>query len=289
MTLNPSFADATRTADTGVSRSSGREGSTRHSADEQSGGPSHNVGETERYTSIASGAVVALFGLARRDPLGLVLAGVGGALLYRGATGNCPLYSALEINTTETEEDRRAALASRGVRVTQAFTIDKPAEELYQQWRNFENLPRIMTHLESVQVLDEKRSRWIAKAPSIAGGQVEWDAEITEDVPNERIAWRSLEGADVDNTGSVRFESSPRGTIVRVDMRYLAPAGRLGTWIAKLFGENPDTQIREDLRNFKRSMEIGEPLTILGQPHGTCSGQGKPYSENNSYLLPPSV
>lgn len=289
MSLDQPFADATRTADTDLSRSSRRESGSPRSRTGDASGACQNVGETERFTSLASGAVVALFGLARRDPLGLVLAGVGGALLYRGATGNCPLYRAMDIDTTETEESRRAALASRGVRVTQAFTIDKPAEQLYQQWRNFENLPRIMSHLMSVQVLDEKRSRWIAKAPSIAGGQVEWDAEITEDVPNERIAWRSLEGADVDNTGSVRFESSPRGTIVRVNLRYLAPAGRFGNWIAKLFGENPDTQIREDLRNFKRSMEIGEPLTILGQSHGTCTGQGEAYSENNSYLLPPSV
>ncbi|WP_406696340.1 SRPBCC family protein [Singulisphaera sp. Ch08] len=107
----------------------------------------------------------------------------------------------------------------REIDVTGSITINRPAEELYRFWRNFENLPRIMTHLESVQVTGDRRSHWKAKAP--VGSTVEWDAEITEDRPNELIAWRSLEGADVENSGAVRFVPAPggRGTEVHVEMR----------------------------------------------------------------------
>jgi uncharacterized membrane protein len=237
--------------------------------------PEHNVGDIERYTSLAAGAIVALLGLYRRDIPGIALAAVGGALIYRGASGNCAIYHALGINTAEDAETQRESRFAAGVHVSQAFTIDRSPEDLYNEWHNFENLPRIMTHLESVTVLDERRSHWVASAPSIAGGSVEWDAEKTQDEPNRFIAWKSLPGADVDNAGCVSFEPSPRGTIVRVDLRYVAPGGRLGSWVAKLFGEEPDHQIREDLRKFKRYMELGEVPTTKGQSRGTCSGRGK--------------
>jgi len=233
--------------------------------------PDQNVGEIERYTSLAAGAIVALMGLSRRDLPGVALAAVGGALIYRGASGNCAIYKALGINTAEDAQTQRESRFARGVHVSQSFTIDRSPQDLYNEWHNFENLPRIMTHLKSVTVLDERRSHWVASAPSIAGGEVEWDAEKTQDEPNRFIAWRSLEGADVDNAGFVSFEPSPRGTIVRVDLRYVAPAGRLGSWVAKLFGEEPDQQIREDLRKFKRFMETGEVPTTQGQSKGTCT------------------
>jgi uncharacterized membrane protein len=158
--------------------------------------------------------------------------------------------------------------------VTAAFLIDKPREQLYAVWRDFENLPAIMSHLESVHVIDETHSHWVATAPKIAGGSVEWDAEIVEDRPNERIAWRSLPGADVDNNGSVEFTRAhgDRGSIVRVKLKYMPPAGRIGSWFAKLFDESPERQVREDLRRFKRLMEIGENLTTDGQPRGACFG-----------------
>jgi uncharacterized membrane protein len=134
-----------------------------------------------------------------------------------------------------------------------------------------------MRHLEAVTVLDGNRSHWVAKAPAIAGGKVEWDAEIINDEPNALIAWRSLANADVDNTGSVRFVPAPseRGTEVKVVIDYIPPAGRLGSWVAKLFGEEPQQQIQEDLRRFKRLMETGEVPTTQGQPKGNCSGGGQ--------------
>ena len=232
--------------------------------------PEHNVGEIERYTSLTAGAIVAALGLSRRDVPGIALAALGGALIYRGASGNCPVYKALDISTADDAETQRENRFARGVHVSQAFTIDRSPEDLYAEWHNFENLPRIMTHLQSVVVLDERRSHWVAAAPSIAGGSVEWDAEKTQDEPNRFIAWKSLPVADVDNAGFVSFEPSPRGTIVRVDVKYVAPGGRFGSWVAKLFGEEPDQQIREDLRKFKRYMETGEVPTTEGQPQGTC-------------------
>ena len=150
----------------------------------------------------------------------------------------------------------------RGVRVERVTTINKPVHEVYQFWRNFENLPRFMRHLESVEVLDERRSRWRAKAP--AGLHVEWEAELLQDRNGEWIAWRSVEGSGIRNSGSVRFQPAPgaRGTELRVQLQYDPPAGSVGRLIASLFGEEPDQQIHEDLHRFKQLMETGEiPLS----------------------------
>jgi len=125
--------------------------------------------------------------------------------------------------------------------------------------------------VKSVKVTDEKKSHWVVDGP--AGKDVEWDAEVINDEPNTLVAWRSLAGATVDNAGSVRFVPGPegRGTEVRVVIDYIPPAGRVGNWVAKLFGKNPASEIREDLRRFKRLMETGEVPTTEGQPRGTCS------------------
>jgi uncharacterized membrane protein len=145
-----------------------------------------------------------------------------------------------------------------GIHVTQAITIKRPRNEVYGFWHNFENLPRFMAHLESVEALDERRSRWKAKAP--AGTTVEWEAETLEDRPNELIVWRSLPDAAIPNSGSVRFKDAPsnRGTEVLVELRYQPPGGKLGSLIAKLFGEEPEQQVKGDLRRFKQVMETGE-------------------------------
>lgn len=152
--------------------------------------------------------------------------------------------------------------------VTKSITINRPAEVLYRFWRNFENLPQFMYHLESVQVMDERRSHWVAKAP--AGTQVEWDAEITDDRPNELIAWRSTANAQVYNTGVVRFETAPagRGTVVQVEIEYRPPGGAIGRAIAKLFGEEPGQQVAGDLRRFKQVIETGEVVLSEGSPQG---------------------
>ena len=160
---------------------------------------------------------------------------------------------------TEADEATPArALLGSPIHVVRTATINRPPEECYRFWRNFENLPRFMSHLEEVRVIDDKRSHWRAKAP--AGTTVEWDSEVTEDRPNERISWRSLPGADVHNSGSVNFKRGPggRGTEVQVDLRYTPPGGRLGAVVAMLFGEEPSRQVADDLRHFKSVMETGE-------------------------------
>ena len=146
----------------------------------------------------------------------------------------------------------------RGIRVRKAITINRPPEEIYRFWRNFENLPVFMSHLESVRQLDDRHSYWKARAP--LGATVEWTAEMVEDRPNELIAWRSVEDADVTNSGRVRFTPAPggRGTEVQVELSYEPPAGVIGATIAKLFGEEPSQQVDGDLRRFKQVMEVGE-------------------------------
>ncbi|HEY7180603.1 MAG TPA: SRPBCC family protein [Blastocatellia bacterium] len=147
-----------------------------------------------------------------------------------------------------------AAAEINGIRIEKSVIINRDRADLYHFWRNFRNLPQIMNHLEEVRVLSPTRSHWVAKAP--VGTKVEWDAEVTHDQENEMIAWRSLEGATVANAGSVRFlHFAEHETEVRVSLEYAPPGGRLGAFIATLFGENPEQQITEDLVQFKHMME----------------------------------
>jgi uncharacterized membrane protein len=160
--------------------------------------------------------------------------------------------------------------------VTKSIVINSTAEELYQYWRELENLPRFMRHLESVKVTGEGRSHWVAKGP--AGSSVEWDAEVTEDRPNELIAWRSLEGSQVYNAGSVRFEEATgkRGAIVTVEFDYDPPGGLLGVVAAKLSGEEPYGQLQDDLRRFKQIIEVGEVVLSDATLPGTGLSEQRP-------------
>jgi uncharacterized membrane protein len=151
-----------------------------------------------------------------------------------------------------------ASVKTGDVRVTKTIIVNRSPEEVYRFWRDLANLPTFMKHLESVQVTGDNRSHWKATGPG--GKTVEWDAEIVEDQPNTRIAWRSLEGSDIDNSGSVQFERAPggRGTLVRVELRYTPPGGVVSATLAKLFGEEPGQQVDDDLRAFKQVLETGE-------------------------------
>ena len=143
----------------------------------------------------------------------------------------------------------------------------RPAAELYSFWRKLENLPQVMSHLESVTQTGDTRSHWVAKAP--LGRSVSWDAEITEDLENEMIAWRALEGSEIQNAGSVAFnESHDRGTEIKVVLAYEPPLGKVGATVARLLGEEPERQLQDDLRRFKQLMETGEIATVQGQPSG---------------------
>ena len=245
--------------------------SSRHSG-EGSGrkGLKQNVAKPERFVSVAIGAGLVTYGIRRRGPVGLIAALVGATLLRRGATGHCPIYQALGVSTgptdavldSRTRDDvtSRAATvnARKAVKVEHAVTINVPRAEIYTFWRNFENLPRFMDHLESVRVDNATRSHWTAKAP--AGQTVEWDAEIVNEVPDSIIAWKSVGDPDIANAGAVNFSDAPggRGTVVRVTLDYEPPAGRLGAWLSHVFSEEPDQQVREDLRKLKHLIESGE-------------------------------
>lgn len=151
-----------------------------------------------------------------------------------------------------------------------SITVSRPLEEVYRYWRDFESLPNFMYHLESVKTAGDKRSRWVAKGP--AGKRIEWDAEILEDIPNQLIAWRSISG-NVSSSGSVRFARAPgeQGTEVVVQLDYSPPLGAVGGGLAKLFGEEPVQQIKDDLRRFKQVLETGEVVLSEGVPEGTRS------------------
>jgi uncharacterized membrane protein len=179
------------------------------------------------------------------------------------ATAAVAGVTALDVLSSRQNEEHRGPIDFR-----ESITVNRSREDCYQFWRNFENLPRFMKHLESVRQLDDRRSEWVAKAP--AGTQVKWTAEITADDEANRISWKSLPGADVDNEGTVHFQNGAggRGTVIRVSIRYSPPAGRVGAMVARLFGEEPEQQIRGDLRRFKQMMELGEIVTTKGQPRG---------------------
>ena len=179
------------------------------------------------------------------------------------ATANVLAVTALDVICA-----KQLSNGKQGIQATGSCIVNRSPEEVYKFWRSFQNLPRFMRHLESVEDLGEDRSRWVAKGP--AGMRVEWEATLVGDVPGEVITWRSLENADVDHAGAVRFEPAPgnRGTIVKVNFQYNALGGVMGATVAKLFGEEPSQQLDDDLRRFKQVMEVGEVVvsdaTLLG-------------------------
>jgi uncharacterized membrane protein len=231
-----------------------------------------NMSNTERRAAMIGGGALMSLGIAGliqgKIPAAL-LAALGGVVAYQGITGRMMGYRALGINHAELGlSDQVSVPHEQGIKVVKTVTIGRSPMELYNYWRNFENLPRFMSHLESVEIKDSTHSHWKAKAP--AGMTVEWDAEIINEVPYELIGWRSLEGSDIPNAGSVTFKRAPngRGTILKVSLEYAPPAGKLGSLIAKLFGEEPEIQIQTDIMRFKQLMETGEVASTHGQPSG---------------------
>lgn len=216
------------------------------------------LGETEKWASIVGGSALVLLGLQQRSLRGILTAVAGGGLAYHGATADKSL----------TDKVGEAVGVGKPLRVEKSVTINRSAGDLYGFWRNFENLPKFMKHLQSISVLDERRSHWVTKAP--LGQTVEWDAQIIQDLPNQLIAWASAEDAQIDNSGFVRFTpvGRDRGTEVKVVLEYAVPGGALTTAVAKLFGEAPEQQIGDELNRFKQLMETGEIATTEGQSSG---------------------
>lgn len=142
----------------------------------------------------------------------------------------------------------------------EAVTINRPAQELYDFWRDPSRLASIMENVVSIEAVDDKRSRWTVKAP--AGREVTWESVITNDVPGRELTWQSVEGAEVENSGRVEFrDAGARGTVVRATIAYKPPGGTIGKLVAKLFQREPNIQTRRDLRRFKQMMETGEIAT----------------------------
>jgi uncharacterized membrane protein len=205
-----------------------------------------NVGPGERAGSVLAGIGLAAYGLVGRPRGRWALAAAGAALVYRGLRGHCHLYDALGISRAPHDEVR----GTLGMKVDRSMPMDEPAAKLYRFWRDFRNLPIIMSHVESVAVQSDTRSRWTVVGPG--GIRLEWDAEIVNDRPDELIAWRTVGGSRVAHAGSVRFEPRPDGgTIVHVSLQYNPPGGELTHMIAGLFGADPGRRIEEDLAELK--------------------------------------
>ena len=179
------------------------------------------------------------------------------------ATANVLAVTALDVIAA-----KQLSNGTKGVHASASCIVNAGPDEIYRFWRDFSNLPQFMEHLESVEDLGGGRSHWVAKGP--AGTRVEWDATIVAEDPGRVITWRSLENSDVDNAGAVRFEPAPggRGTIIKVHLQYNPPAGVVGAAVARLFGEEPNQQLEDDLRRFKQVVEVGEVVvsdaTIFG-------------------------
>jgi uncharacterized membrane protein len=227
-----------------------------------------NVGKTERAVSVISGGSLLIAGTRRGGMSGGLMTLLGAILIGRGAGGYCPVSAALGRDTAGPRAPHASVDGTFATRVDHAIVINRPVHDVYEAWRGFAAFPTFMKHLERVTVLDDRRSHWVAKGP--LGYEVEWDAEIVNQEEDRVIAWRSLPDACIDHAGSARFRIAPggRGTEVCVTLEYHAPAGIVGRTLAKLFGEEPEGQIREDLRRFKSIVETGEVASVEGQSHG---------------------
>jgi uncharacterized membrane protein len=224
-----------------------------------------NVGRIERLVSAAAGGALTWLGLKRGGLFGTGLVLVGGGLVYRGLSGHCDVYASAGINTAQSHGRQASVAAGRGFKVVESVAVKWSAEELFNIWRDFENLPRFMSHLVQVETRG-MHSHWVAHGP--AGTQVSWDAEIITEDPGRMLAWRSLAGSQVDTAGSVHFTplTEGGGTEVVVTLKYDLPGGAAGSWLAWMFGQDPAHQVGADLRRFKQLVESGEIAYSAGRP-----------------------
>ncbi len=229
-----------------------------------------NVSSPERLLSAVLGGVLALYGLNRRDWRGLTLALLGAELVRRGASGHCRVYSALGVSSADQDlhppqrapgELVSAAAtvdARKAIKIEHSISIARPRDELFAIWRDFRRLPEYIEDLESVTSTGNGRSHWVARLPGEK--RVEWDSEMVNEIPGELIAWKTVGDPDVKHAGSVHFTNAPGGreTEMRIVVDYEPPGGRAGALLAafaRTFGQEPDSKIREGLRQFKTRVE----------------------------------
>jgi uncharacterized membrane protein len=215
-----------------------------------------NLNETERWVSGIGGGALVVAGLRRGGIVGALSALAGGALLSRGLSGRC----AVKARLAKTPHERRVA-AERGWNTASAslqrVVVQRPIDQVYAFCREFRNLPQFMQHLLRVEVVDSRHSHWVIEAP--LGKTLEWDTVVTEDVPNTRIAWESTPESPVRHTGSLTFSDVVGlGTEVQAVIAYEPPAGELGRVVAKLWGDSPGAQARDDLLRLKVFLEAGQ-------------------------------
>ncbi len=232
-----------------------------------------NMTRAERIASAVGGGLLTVAGIQngvrRRPAAGIALALIGGDLLRRGLTGHSYAYEAMGVRTAPVGQGAGISVPYElGVRADASITIARPRAEVYRFWRSIANLARIMEDVESIIEIAPNRSHWVVRA--LAGRRLEWDAVIHNEIEDELIAWRSLDGADVDHAGSIWFKDAPggRGTEVRIEMQYNPPAGVVGALVASLSGKEPSQELRKDLHRLKSLLETGEVVSTEGQPSG---------------------
>lgn len=215
------------------------------------GGAEVNVGNNERIISAALGAFLLSSGLGNltRHPLsGLIKTTLGGFLLYRGASGNCPMYSAIG--------KTKGVSHTQAINIRTQLVVNKPKDEVYAFWRKLENLPLFMKHIATVTEIDQKHSHWEAVVPGNIG-KIKWNAEIVKEEPGYMIGWQSIPNATIHNAGKVVFHDAMggQGTELDVVISYHPPAGELGSGLSKLLNPLFERIVREDVMNFKEYIE----------------------------------
>jgi uncharacterized membrane protein len=217
-----------------------------------------NVAEAERWGSVALGGGLLLYAMKKRSWSALVFGLVGGGLVLRGALGKSLFYRLIGINTATGKGLMGQHAVHNLIRADKAIVIDRPADELYRFLRELENLPMVFGHLKSVNSIDARRSLWKAKMP--AGIDLVWEAEITEERENRKLAWRASDPSGLRSEGTLVLDPVGEGgknTQVGVHLEYELPLGKPGKAFAKLFGKHPDRLVDEELHRFKSLMETG--------------------------------
>lgn len=218
-----------------------------------------NLGTTERLLSVLGGSYL-LYNAISKKGNSFFKAATAGYMFFRGASGYCPISSSIGVDEVDKVGD---------ININTSLTVNKPRNEVYEFWRDLENLPKFMKHLKSVETINDTVSAWEAKIPGNVG-TISWKSEITDDVENEHIGWQSLSESTIENTGNVRFRDAGKfGTEVNVIISYRAPGGAAGEGIAKMLNPVFKSMVKEDVKNFRRYLEAGEVPTAKGQPSGS--------------------
>jgi uncharacterized membrane protein len=213
--------------------------------------PIQNVSNFERGLSIGFGSLLVYSAVKnfKKTPVRAIFrAGLGAAMVFRGASGNCPIYKSLHVDGTKSET----------VNIHTTFVVNRPRLEVYNSWRDLSSLPRFMKHLKSVKETSSTHSHWEAKIPEGNPVSISWDAEIVKDEPGTLLSWRSLPGSTIENAGKVEFRDAlgHRGTEVKVTIVYRLKGGNIGTGVAKLMGPVFKRVVKNDVLNFKQYFEI---------------------------------